>query len=136
MTEYFYDSPILPHRFKLPQDYIDFSISGTSQDLCPWMILSVDMATSLYYFGSMLLKFPNTSLVPFALISDESGIYNDGWVVLACFDGENFSGNPMVRIYDYSTPQISSWQNRSYDNFLDWLEADKKEAADYKLSIC
>ena len=74
--------------------------------------------------------------MPFALISDESGIYNDGWVVLACFDGENFSGNPMVRIYDYSTPQISPWQNRSYDNFLDWLEADKKEAADYKLSIC
>lgn len=133
---YLYDSPILPDGFKLPQEYIDFAVSGCSRDLYPWRVLAADMAGSLCYFGAMLLKFPNNPLVPFAIINDESGLYNDGWVVLACFDGADFSGNPPVRIYDYSNPKASPWENRSYQSFSDWLETAKKEASDYRSSLC
>lgn len=136
MKAYLYDSPVLPSGFKLPQEYIDFAVSGCSQDLYPWRTLAADMANSLYYFGSMLLKFPNNPLVPFAIIHDESGVYNDGWVVLACFDGADFSGDPPVRIYDYSNPKALPWENRSYQSFSDWLEAAKKESSDYRSSLC
>lgn len=136
MKAYLYESPVLPSGFKLPQEYIDFAVSDCSKDLCPWKILAADMARSLYYLGSMFLKFPNNPLVPFAIIHDESGMYNDGWVVLACFDGANFSGDPPVRIYDYSNPKALPWENKSYRNFSEWLEAAEQESSDYRSSLC
>jgi hypothetical protein len=90
------------------------------------------MAASLSYYGGMLLKFPGRPLIPFAIVSDASGLYNDGLVVLACFDGSDISGQPPIRIYDYSTPKKSPWDNLSYTNFVDWIEAAKKESARYK----
>jgi len=136
MKAYLYDSPVLPSGFRLPQEYIDFAVGGCSRELYPWRTLATDMATSLYYFGSMILKFPDHPLVPFAMIHDESGLYNDGWVVLACFDGADFSGDPPVRIYDYSNPKALPWENRSYQSFSDWLEAAKKESLNNRSSQC
>jgi len=133
---YLYGSPVLHSGFKFPQQYIDFAITGCSQELYPWSALAADMASSLYYFGSMLLKFQNNPLDPFAIIHDETGLYNDGWIVLACFDGADFSGNPPVRIYGYSNPKVLPWENKSYKSFSDWLEAAKKESSDYRSSLC
>jgi len=80
----------------------------------------------------MLLKFPGAALVPFAIIQDESGLYNDGWVVLACFDGERKEGSPSVRIYDYSKPKLSPWDNLAYSGFAEWFIAAKEESSRYK----
>lgn len=132
MTAYLYDTPILPENFRLPEQYINAATGDDFEDLWPWKLMSEDMALSLSYFGSMLLKFPDKYLVPFAIINDESGVYNDGWVVLACFDGLDLSGNPAVRLYDYSRPKISPWENMGYQSFSEWLGAARQEALDYR----
>lgn len=130
---FFYAASILPDSFEFPDEYLAISADERELNIEPWRFLSKDMATSLFYYGSMLLKFPGSGLVPFAIIQDESGHYNDGWVVLACF--ESVGGNPCVRIYDYSKPKISPWDNASYANFSDWLESAKAESLRYKTEL-
>lgn len=80
----------------------------------------------------MLIKFSNKHLIPFAIVQDETGIYNDGWVTLACLDGRDFSGNPCVKIYDYTTPKIGPFQNKGYSDFGDWLKSAQDESELYK----
>ena len=80
----------------------------------------------------MLLKFPDVPLIPFARTCDPAGIYNDGYVVLACFDGADTSGYPRVRIYDFGKPKDSPWDNQSYVTFEDWVAAAQKESERYK----
>lgn len=90
------------------------------------------MPLSLSSYAGMLLKFPDRPLVPFARICDPGGLYNDGYVVLACFDGIDKSGRPPVRIYDFGKPKVSPWDNLSYANFEEWLQAAQTESARYK----
>ncbi|WP_092333075.1 MULTISPECIES: hypothetical protein [unclassified Pseudomonas] len=131
MKPFLYELPILPNGFKFPADYLSVVMADECSDIEPWRFLSKDMALSLSYYGSMLLKFPGSALVPFAIIHDESGLYNDGWVILACFDGGG-EGDPSVRIYDYSRPKSSPWDNFSYSCFSEWFSAAKEESARYK----
>ncbi len=130
MKPFLYELPILPDGFQFPIDYLNVVLAGEI-DIGPWRFLTEDMARSLFYYGSMLLKFPGAALVPFAIIQDESGLYNDGWVVLACFDGSK-AGNSDVRIYDYSRPKSSPWDNVAYSGFSEWFRAAKEESARYK----
>ncbi|WP_218278097.1 hypothetical protein [Pseudomonas sp. OV226] len=130
MKPFLYDLPILPDGFQFPIDYQSVVLAGEI-DVAPWQFLTKDMGRSLFYYGSMLLKFPGSTLVPFAIIQDESGLYNDGWVVLACFDGSE-GGDLAVRIYDYSRPKSSPWDNFSYSGFSEWFSAAKEESARYK----
>lgn len=132
MKPFLYDLSILPDGFQFPADYLDVAMAGEGLDIEPWRFLSKEMALSLSYYGSMLLKFPGTALIPFAIIQDESGLYNDGWVVLACFDGGDRAGNPAVKIYDFSRPKFSPWDNLGYPSFSVWLKAAKEESARYK----
>ena len=132
MKAFLYDLPILPNGFKFPIDYLDMVLADDFVDIEPWRFLSKDMATSLFYYSSMLLKFSGAALVPFAIIQDESGLYNDGWVVLACFDGDGKDGSSCVRIYDYSKPKLSPWDNLAYSGFSEWLSAAKEESSRYK----
>ena len=131
MKPFLYGLPILPDGFQFSTDYLSVVMKSEVLDIEPWSFLSKDMALSLSYYGSMLLKFPGSALVPFAIIQDESGLYNDGWVVLACFDGSK-DGVGGVRIYDYSRPKSSPWDNFSYASFSEWLSAAKEESARYK----
>ncbi|WP_194791018.1 hypothetical protein [Pseudomonas sp. UFMG81] len=132
MKAFLYDLPILPNDFKFPVDYLDVVLADEPVDIYPWRFLSEDMAASLFYYSSMLLKFSGAALVPFAIIQDESGLYNDGWVVLACFDGGSKEGSSCVRIYDYSKPKLSPWDNLAYPGFSEWFSAAKEESSRYK----
>jgi len=69
------------------------------------------------------------------MIDDQTGFYNDGWVVLACFDGTDTSGEPSVFVYDYATPKTLPWENLSYDNFPTWMEAAQVESLNYKSEL-
>ncbi|MDO7930377.1 hypothetical protein Q6A51_26770 [Pseudomonas sp. KFB-139] len=131
MKNFLYDLPILPDGFEFPEEYLNFILAGDALDVEPWGFLSNDMGRSLFYYSSMLLKFPGRGLVPFAIIQDESGLYNDGWVVLACFE-RNKVGGFSVLIYDYSRPSLSPWDNISYSGFSDWLIAAIEESSRYK----
>jgi len=128
---FFYEGRILPDGFQFPADYIGVAIADECSKIEPWKLLQNDMALSLFYYSSMLLKFPANPLIPFAIIQDKSGFYNDGWVVLACFDG-SAREDPRVLIYDYSTPKATPWHNLSYAGFSEWLSAAKEESAGYK----
>jgi hypothetical protein len=132
MKRFLYDLPVLPEGFQFPEDYLSAVLADELQDISPWNLLCKDMATSLFYYGSMLLKFPESALVPFAIIQDESGLYNDGWVILACFDGGRDEVAPKVRIYDYSRPKSSPWDNLSFSSFSEWLTAAQEESARFK----
>ncbi len=132
MKPFLFDEPLLPEGFRFPQEYEALINASTWPDLEPWTFLAADKALSLSYFSHMLTKFPAVPLIPFAIINDESGFYNDGWVVLACFEGNDLSGQPTVRIYDSGTPKSTPWDNLSHINFSEWLDAAKKESARFK----
>ena len=125
---FFFRESILPAGFSLPTTYEQMIVSGEMPSIAPWEFLCMDMARSLSYYGDMLLKFPNSPLIPFSIILDPSEPGDDGYVILACFDGSDLSGDPKVRIYDYGRPQISPWEGISYPNFLAWLEDAKKSS--------
>ena len=122
MIPFFYKTPILPKGFSFPETYEAMILDGSWPDVEPWVPLAMDMPSSLTYYGAMLLKFKQSPLVPFAIIKDEDGFYNDGYIVLACFDGADLSGNPKIRIYDYGKPMMTPWKNKSYSDFDEWIE--------------
>ena len=101
-------------------------------DYEPWRFLFEDMAASLSYYGAMLQKYSSPPLVPFAMVDDQSGLYNEGWVVLACFDGGNTSGNPRVYVHDYAKPPKSSAELPSFNDFNAWLAYAEDESKRYK----
>lgn len=131
MRQFLYDGPLLPDGFRLPDDYQRLVNENTLPDIEPWFFLSQDMGATLSYYGAMLQKFPGSPLVPFAMVNDQTGHYNDGWVVVASFDGNDRSANPRVCIYDYSKPTRSPW-DRTCANFAVWLATTEKESARYK----
>ncbi len=132
MKSFLFRSAILPEGFKFPPGYKDLAQSGNWPDLALWFFLASDMPLSLSLYAGMLLKFPKKPLVPFARTYDPAGFYNDGYVVLACFDGADTLGQPRVRIYDFGRPKNSPWDNLSCANFEEWISAAKKESASYK----
>lgn len=132
MKPFLYPEPILPDEFKFPQDYEELVRGQQWPDIEPWTFLALDMPSSLSFYGGMLLRYPDKPLIPFSKICDRAGVYNDGYVVLACFDGGDRSGQPRVRVYDFGRPKVSPWENLSYPSFNDWLEAAKAESARYK----
>lgn len=131
MKPFFFNTSIIPVGFCFPHSYESMLVSEMWPKIEPWEFLAKDMPSSLYYYGAMLSKFQDSPLIPFAIICDESGFYNDGYVILACFDGSDLSGEPKVRIYDYGKPKISPWENVCYPSFLAWLDFAKNESEFY-----
>lgn len=101
-------------------------------DIEPWSFIDGDIERINSYYDDLRSKFPNSSLYPFAIICDQSGFWNDGYVVLACFDIFDLSGDPKVMIYDYGRQKKSPLNNMSYPNFGAWIEDAKKESQCYK----
>jgi hypothetical protein len=131
---FFYDSPILPAGFSFPQSYIQLVQGHDVPNLEPWNFLCFNMAKSLNYFGALLQKYPDKPLVPFAIVDDQSGFFNDGYVVLACFDGDDKNGNPKVYFHDYSNAKRVEWSERhSLANFAEWLKVATEESERYKV---
>jgi len=132
MKPFLFNEPLLPGGFEFPKKYIGFALNNSWPDLEPWSFLALNKAESLSYFGRMLREFPDATLIPFAWVNDQTGHYNDGWVVLACFDASEL-GEQRVRIYDCQRPKNTPWDNFSYKNFDEWLAAAKKESDLFKL---
>jgi hypothetical protein len=130
---FFYHPSILPPNFSFPESYSQLVQGCKIPDLEPWKFLFFDMPQSLNYFGAMLQKYPDKPLVPFAIIDDQSGAFNDGYVVLACFDGDDISGDPKIYFHDYSNPKKIDWSDRySVANFNEWLRVAEDDSSHYK----
>lgn len=151
---FLYTLPILPDGFVFPQAFENMILGDAWPQLGPWivfphpfesMILSsawpqlepwtfyaADMPRALRRYGFMLERFQEGPLIPFACIDDATGWFNDGYIVDACFDGTDLSGDPVVRIFDSSKPKKTPWENYCYPNFLAWLEDAKRDAAYFR----
>lgn len=130
---FFYDPTILPQNFNFPKNYFQLVQGCEIPDLEPWRFLCFDMPRSLNYYGAMLQKYPDKPLVPFAIIDDQSGSYNDGYVVLACFDGDDKNGDPKIYFHDYSNPKKVDWSDRySVANFNEWLRIAQEDSSRYR----
>lgn len=133
---FLYDSPILPVGFEFPRSYLAIARNPDPPDITPWEFLFRNMPLSLNYYGAMLQKYPDKPLIPFALVDDKSGLYNGGFVVLACFDGDDRSGNPKVYFHDYSSAKRVPWAERySLENFLEWKKMADDESARFKAEV-
>lgn len=130
---FLYNQPILPKEFSFPKNYIEIAKNHSVINLNPWEFLYNDMAKSLYYYGSMLTTYKDRFLIPFAMTNDLSGLFNDGYVILACFDGNDYSGDPKVYFHDYGyLGTIPSWENRYFlKNFDEWLVKAKEDSTEY-----
>ncbi|MDF7681821.1 hypothetical protein PT300_15030 [Enterobacteriaceae bacterium ESL0689] len=131
---FLYDTPILPNDFTFPQSYIDTVKADNVIKIEPWVFLCHDIGMSLSYYGSLLIKYKDHPLIPFAIANDQSGFFNDGYVILACFDGNDKTGYPKIYFHDYGyNGKIPDWDKRYYlGNFSVWLELAKEESAQYK----
>ncbi len=132
---FLYDTPILPSNFVFPQSYIDTVSLSNMIDIEPWSFLCRDMGMSLSYYGSLLITYKDHPLIPFAIADDQSGLFNDGYIILACFDGCDKSSEPKIYFHDYGHSGKSlSWDKRYHLNsFAEWIELAKKESAQYKI---
>lgn len=95
------------------------------RELWPWRPLDICSDTAYRYSVMLHERFPDIKALPFGWINDESGLYNDGWVVLALFDLNR--QDERVMIYDCQTKK-SPLINFFYASFEDWLESAEKEA--------
>ena len=131
---FLYDLPILPIGFRFPKNYVELAQGQAFPDLDPWTFLFLDMPSSLNYYGAMLQRYPDKPIIPFAIANDETGFWNDGYVILACFDGDDRGGDPKVYFHDYGSPENVDWADRySLLNFSEWLLVAREESARYKL---
>lgn len=131
MSPYFFDAPVLPDGFRFPAAHQEY-VAGSGEELAPWRMLAFDMASSLYYWAALRKRFPDLSLVPFAMLHDESGFANEGWVVVASFDGNDRTGLPRVLIYDYEHPRVAPNKTKGFAGFSDWLDAARHEASEFQ----
>lgn len=129
-----YDQNILPVGFKFPEKYTVLMSENFEEDIEPWRFLRRSDDITLSHYASMCEKYVNKKLIPFAIAVDLSGYYNDGYVVLACFDGDDPSGNSKIYFHDYGPPiKEIDWSKRySLDGFDAWLEFARAESAHYK----
>ncbi len=131
---FLYDNPIIPEGFKFPEEYITLAKTNPSIDLEPWKLLFNSMGTSLSYYGDMLKKYEDKPLIPFAVFVDESGIIDEGYAMLACFDVDDRSGDPIVYLHNYEKKEYPIWSKRYHiKNFTAWLKRAEKEAEEFRV---
>jgi hypothetical protein len=111
-----YPSDKLPDGFVYPKKYLEFSEGGDYPSLYPWWFVDADSEAGTLFYS--IRNRDGRNLIPFAKVDDDRGD-------IACFDGDDTSGDPSVLM------QVNDDSGRSYsfENFDDWLLAAKKDAS-------
>ncbi len=114
---------ILPEGFSYPEKFLKEVVLNKFPHYQPWFFLSEMKNFESNFFDYALEDYPTRSLIPFARY--------DGTDDVACFDGNDHSGDPKIYIVHFFAS--AGWEDRgSYLNFESWLEAAKKESLKYK----
>ncbi len=115
---YMFEDCNLAPEFRFPDSYVLASRSGTS-NIEPWWFLAEEPAKAALFFRILNVDLGATKcLLPFARNEDESGD-------LACFDADDFSGNPKVYFWagEKSLREVD-WDSRYHlADFADWLRS-------------
>jgi len=117
MTKFqLYAKDVLPPGFEYPSNLQEYSISGQHPMISPWWF--IDAASKAGKLAHSVRLHDGRNLVPFAKVDDGRGD-------VACFDGDDASGNPKVLMLILD----ESGRSYSYDDFDQWLQAALQDAA-------
>jgi hypothetical protein len=116
-----YPEEILPNGFKYPARFVEMVKHKVLPDIYPWWFVDANSETGKGFYSRR--KRDGRNLVPFAKVDAD---LND----IACFDGDDVSGNPAVLMLvldesgrSYSFPDFDAW--------LSAAEAYAKGLADF-----
>lgn len=108
-----YDEALLPAQFRYPRAFVELARQVEQDALYPWFLFAPEGDVGRLALSIGMSHKPR--LVPFASLEGGDGD-------LACFDGEDSTGDPAVIML------IVDRSGRSYGfrNFEDWLRNAKK----------
>ncbi len=121
---YMFEDVFVPDKFLFPKAYLEFTQSGFP-DLTPWwFVVEEPEKAKMFYQIINEYKRSKKLLIPFAKIDDSTGD-------IACFDGEDTTGNPKIFFSVGSENSMSNvdWGKRYFlEDFSAWLKIAKKDA--------
>jgi hypothetical protein len=121
---YLFEDVVELQAFAFPDSYLRTVMSGNLPQIDPWWFLVEEPDKSNLFFR--VINYDRKSkkiLVPFAKIDDGSGD-------VACFDGDDHSGDPQV-YFSTGTDSLEDvdWERRfSLADFDSWLSTARQEA--------
>ncbi len=105
----------LPVGFEYPSALLKIAATGDYPNIYPWWFVDADTKAGALFHSTRLSDGRN--LVPFAKVDDGRGD-------IACFDGNDTTGNPAV----FMLILDDSERSYSYVDFADWLRAAQADA--------
>jgi hypothetical protein len=126
MSRYLYSSDMLPVGFQFPQSFLAHVASLATLDVSPWQFLFRSQKDADGRMLAVKRLYPTRSLVPFA--------HWDGSDDVACFDGDDRSGDPAVHlVHFYAT---AGWEDRGQvGSFDEWLKVAEQQSADFRAQV-
>lgn len=113
-------------NYNFPSTFIEFATTEPEPDIEPWWLLIYQEGKINYWHNTLKNLYPNRTLVPFAKFNANDNI--------ACFDGDDLSGNPKVLIiHAYASegwelhgehPDFSAWLKIAIETHAEWNEED------------
>jgi hypothetical protein len=126
---YLFENISLPQGFSLPKSYLELTANKEDKDmpdLEPWFWLTFWKELANFWYETLKEQFPSWKLVPFC----KDGSTDD----IACFDGDDTSGDPaVVIIHSFCSPGYE-YRGR-YKNFDGWFEDFKNRALRFKADL-
>lgn len=110
----------LPSGFRYPDELIYIAETGDCPDLSPWWFVDASSKAGALFYATR--QSDGRNLIPFAKVDD----FRDD---IACFDGDDTNGNPVVLML---TPDESPESSYSFASFRDWLAAAKVDAEKFR----
>lgn len=110
-----YARELLPPGFSYPTEIQNFASTGEYEDFGPWWF--IDAKSKAGELAYSVRNFDGRNLVPFAKVDDGRGD-------VACFDGDDSSGNPKILMLVLD----DSGRLYSFKNFSEWKVAALKDA--------
>lgn len=110
-----YTTELLPSGFEYPSKLQGFAVSGKYPAIAPWWFVDANSKAGKLFYS--IRQHDGRNLIPFAKVDDSRGD-------VACFDGDDFSGNPRVLMLVLD----ESGRSYSYESFDQWLLAALQDA--------
>lgn len=110
-----YTSELLPPGFKYPSKLQEYAATGQYPVIAPWWFADADSKAGKLFYS--IRQHDGRNLIPFAKVDDSRGD-------IACFDGDDSSGDPRVLMLVLD----ESGRSYSYASFDQWLVAALKDA--------
>lgn len=107
-----YPNEMLPPGFHYPESLKRIATHGDPQEIIPWWFYTMQNGGLAF----RLRESDGRNLVPFAKCDDDD---ND----IACFDGDDTSGNPKVFIKNHFDKFDYPGRRYSYSDFDEWYQA-------------